>query len=152
MKKIIFVLLAWTLWFLVIDAQSCSEYPYVSFLGNTLLNHSYVDLALVGNAVDGSNSIQCHTDLSTCCSTLEGSTNVGNWIPPHTSTMIPYSGAVFQKRRFKRVDLRHSSDSGVTSGIYHCAIETNAIHRHLSTDEDVWELVYIGIYLNGGKV
>lgn len=131
---------------MVIDAQSCSEYPYVSFMGNTLLNHSYVDLGLVG---DARNSIQCHTDLSTCCSNNEGD-NRGNWIPPDTSISLPFSGAIFQKRRLQRVDLRHSSDSSVTSGIYHCAIETNAVHRHYTTNDAVWEIVYIGIYLNGG--
>ena len=33
--------------------------PYVSFMGTNLPNHSYVDLTLVGNALDGSDSVQC---------------------------------------------------------------------------------------------
>ena len=32
-----------------------------------LSNHSYVDLTAVGDARDGSDSVQCHSDLSTCC-------------------------------------------------------------------------------------
>ena len=46
--------------------------PYVSFMGTSLPTHSYVDLTLVGNAVDGSNSVQCHTDLDTCCADAYG--------------------------------------------------------------------------------
>ena len=40
-------------------------FPYVSFSGQNLANHSYVDLCLVGYSGD---SVQCHTDLTTCCS------------------------------------------------------------------------------------
>ena len=32
--------------------------PYVSFMGINLSNHSYVNLTLVGDAVDGSDSVQ----------------------------------------------------------------------------------------------
>ena len=39
-----------------------------SFMGETLPNHGYVDLSLVGDTLDGSDSVQCQTDLATCCS------------------------------------------------------------------------------------
>ena len=47
-----------------------AEIHYVSFMGQTLANHSYVDLSTVGSGYDGSDSVQCHTDLSTCCRVL----------------------------------------------------------------------------------
>ena len=40
---------------------------YVSFMGQALINHSYVDLSTVGSADDNSDSVVCHTDLDTCC-------------------------------------------------------------------------------------
>ena len=43
-------------------------FPYVSFRGQTLANHSYLDFSLVGYVKTGSDSVQCHTDLTTCCS------------------------------------------------------------------------------------
>ena len=33
-------------------------------MGQTLANHSYVDLSLVGEDVWGSDSVKCHTDLA----------------------------------------------------------------------------------------
>ena len=36
------------------------EYPYVSFNGTNLTNHSYVDLSLVNG---NTHSVSCHTDL-----------------------------------------------------------------------------------------
>ena len=44
----------------------------VSFMGQTLANHSYVDLSTVESEPDGSDSVQCHTDLSPCCSGRQG--------------------------------------------------------------------------------
>ena len=53
------------LWCLVeVNSQT---FPYVSFLGQTLANHSYVNFSLVGPLSNGSDSVQCHTDLTTCC-------------------------------------------------------------------------------------
>ena len=50
----------------------CQTFPYVSFMGQTLVNHSYVDLSTVGSASDNSDSVVCHTDLITCCSGGQG--------------------------------------------------------------------------------
>ena len=41
------------------EVHSQTEYPYVSFMGETLPNHAYVDLSLVGNDDSGSDSVQC---------------------------------------------------------------------------------------------
>ena len=41
--------------------------PFVSFMGTSLTNHSYMNITLVGNIRDGYDSVQCHSDLDTCC-------------------------------------------------------------------------------------
>ena len=68
------------LWSLV-EVHSQIQYPYVSFMGLNLPNHAYVDLSLVGNDDSDSDSVQCHTDLSTCCTGAQGE-HRGDWIPP----------------------------------------------------------------------
>ena len=57
-----------------------TTFPYVSFMGQTLANHSYVDLSLVRDYYDGSDSVQCHTDLSSC-SGAQGP-HRGDWYYP----------------------------------------------------------------------
>ena len=120
--------------------------PYVSFMGTNLPNHSYVDLTLVGGAVDGSDSVQCHTDLATCCSRLEGA-NRGDWYFPNGSRLLFdfYGGDIGEWRLAQRVDLRRRNNAA-TSGIYCCTIETNAVN-----DDDGRETVYVGLYASGGE-
>ena len=67
----------------------CQTFPYVSFMSQTLANHSYVDLSLVGNDGIGSDSVQCHTDLNTCCSINDGS-HRGDWYFPN-GTRLPFN-------------------------------------------------------------
>ena len=121
--------------------------PYVSFMGTNLTNHSYVDLTLVGDARDGSDSVQCHTDLSTCCSAAAGPDR-GDWYFPN-GTWLPFPNNmfnIFRLRQAQRVDVRHRGRSDVTSGIYRCTVETNAVH-----DDDGRETVYAGLYASGGE-
>ena len=54
------------------------NFPRVSFRGQTLANHSYVNLSQVGDGSGGSSVVQCHTDLSTCCSGPQGP-HRGDW-------------------------------------------------------------------------
>ena len=63
--------------------------PYVSFMGIHLPNHSYVDITLVGDTKGtiGSDSVQCHTDLSTCCNAAAGPDR-GDWYFPN-GTQLP---------------------------------------------------------------
>ena len=122
--------------------------PYVSFMGTNLTNHSYVDLTLVGDARDGSDSVQCHTDLSTCCNAAAGPDH-GDWYFPN-GTQLPFPNNntfnIFMLRQAQRVDLRHRGRRGVTSGIYRCTVETNAVN-----DDDGRETVYVGLYASGGE-
>ena len=65
------ILLLSLLWSLM-EVHSQTEYPYVAFMGVNLPNHAYVDLTLVGNdrISDPGNTVRCHTDLTTCCSSI----------------------------------------------------------------------------------
>ena len=112
---------------------------HMSFNGTTLANHSYVNLSLVGD--DSSDSVHCHTDLSTCCSGSQGFYR-GDWYFPN-GTRLPFSGdVVHESRGAQTVDLRHKSQG--ESGIYRCDIATNAVHD--DTDISVRDTVYVGLY------
>ena len=77
--------------FTLLSLVHCQQtYPHVSFMGQNLTNHSYADLGLVGSESDGSDSVQCHTDLSTCCSGSQG-IHRGDWYFPN-GTRLPFSG------------------------------------------------------------
>ena len=115
------------------------------------MNHSYVDLAAVGNAEDGRNSVQCHTDLRTCCSSSEGYDR-GDWFLP-TGERLNFSKSrdnEYESRIAQQVHLRHH-DNGKKSGIYHCTIETNAVHSNSMSDTTIRETVYVGLYYKGGE-
>ena len=59
--------------------------PYVSFMGTNLPNHSYMDLNLVGTATGS--SVQCHTDLSSCCISTFGPDR-GDWYFPNGNRLL----------------------------------------------------------------
>ena len=116
--------------------------PYLTFKGNNIPNHSYVDLKTVGR--EGPNSVQCHTDLSTCCSRIQGRDR-GDWYFPNKNKLrFSSGGVVFMARTTQRVDLRYLRAGG-PSGIYRCDIETTAVN-----DKDGLETVYVGLYSRGG--
>ena len=119
-------------------------FPYVSFMGQNLPDHSYVDLSTVGSASSGGDSVQCHTDLITCCSGSQGY-HRGDWYFPD-GTRLLFSGVMYEARGAQRVDLRCTGPTG----IYRCDITTNAVHD--DTDILVRDTVYVGLYVGrGGK-
>ena len=119
--------------------------PYLTFLGNSIPNHSYVDLNSVESALNGLDSVQCHTDLTTCCSRAQG-LDRGDWYFPNGERLQFFDrGVVFQVRTAQRVDLRHL-ETREPSGIYRCDIETTAINNR-----NGWETVYVGLYSSGGE-
>ena len=136
------------LWSLVeVHSQTA---PYVSFMGENLPNHAFVNLSLVGNASDGSDSVQCHTDLDTCCSSAQGR-HRGDWRPPGSEARLPFSkdtGDIYEQRLSEVVDLRRRNNPDMPSGIYRCDIPTNAVH---ATKINVRESVYVGLYASGGE-
>ena len=143
------------LWSLVeVHSQTA---PYLTFMGETLPNHTFVNLSLVGDAADGSDSVQCHTDLSQCCSGAQGS-HRGDWYLPGSDTRLPFSGDdgssndIYESRGVQRVDLRRRNNPDMPSGIYRCDIETNAVNGDDNMDTTTREIVYAGIYATGGKL
>ena len=138
------------LWSLVeVHSQTA---PYVSFMGETLSNHAYVDLSLVGNDDSGTDSVQCHTDLNTCCRGAQGA-HRGDWFAPDSKRRLPFmadaSADIYEVRGAQRVDLRRRNNAIMPSGIYRCHIATNAVND--DNDLSVRESVYVRLYTGGGK-
>ena len=149
------VLLCGLLWSLV-EVQS-QTVPYVTFLGDPLSNHSYVDLSQVGDDRTGSDSdtVQCHTDLNTCCRANEniGVVGRGNWFAPGNDTRLPFQGEgtdIYEDRQSQVVHIRRRNNPTGPSGIYRCVIPTNAVND--DRDEFLGETVYVGLYDNGGGI
>ena len=122
--------------------------PYVTFMGETLPNNSYVDLSLVGNRKSDDAGVQCHTDLTTCCSRHQPGNDSGNRYAPDSVTRLAlsenFTTATFQRRGSQKVTLYHRSrvlHSDHQSGMYRCDIAVNGSGRGS---------VYIGIYETGG--
>ena len=134
----------------VVEVNSQLTFPYVTLMGQTLANHSYVNLSLVGDYASGSDSVQCHTDLATCCNSSQG-VHRGDWYSPGSTDRLPFGGEVgdvygeiFEQRRAQRVDLRRSNSATSPVGIYRCDIPTEAVHD--DTDISVRATVYVGLY------
>ena len=135
------------LWSLVeVHSQTA---PYVSFMNETLPNHSYVNLTLVGNPAvnDGDHTVQCHTDLELCCSGAEGP-HRGDWYFPD-GDRLPFPSTtigIHEARGDQRVDIRRNNNDNSPSGIYRCFITTIAVQ-----DNSVRDTVYVGLYATGGN-
>ena len=134
-------------WLLMMEVYCQQTIPYVSFMGQTLANHSYVDISQVGT---GDAAVQCHTDLPTCCRLAQGP-HRGDWYFPN-GTRLPFPGGGYTitlSHQAQRVDLRRTVSTALgPTGIYRCDIETDALH-----DNDMNETVYVGLYTNDrGKV
>ena len=134
----------------LVEVHSQQTFPYVSFnlTGPALANHSYVDISTVGSASDNSDSVVCHTDLSTCCSGGQGIYR-GSWYFPN-GTILPFSGTIYLGRTAQLAIIRRTTATGPT-GIYRCLIATNAVHSN--SDQSVGETVCVGLYpADGGKL
>ena len=128
--------------------------PYISFKGDTLPNHSYVDLSQVGEDQSGSDSdtVQCHTDLSTCCRNDLG-IHSGDWFAPGSDTRVPFYSEgtdIYESRQSHKVHICRRNNPTGPSGIYRCVIATNAVHN--DSDPSVGETVYVGLYSSGGGI
>ena len=144
------ILVVWILLYLMSQACYCEgeEYPHVSFNGMVLANHSYVNLLFVNDTESG--SVQCHTNLDTCCR-VEVGIHRGDWFFPNGSVLGFRSSSdddIVENRGPNRVDLRRRNN-GNASGIYHCSIATvNTFSRGSNTLRDH---VYVGLYDSGGQ-
>ena len=137
------------LWSLVeVHSQT---FPRLSFMSQTLANHSYVDLSLVGrpDVGDGGEGVQCITDLTTCCTSGDGGHH-GDWYFPN-GTRLPYAAPgihAFQTPVSQGVDLRRNSGTNSPTGIYRCDIPTNDVHD--DTSNSPRDTVYVGLYPASG--
>ena len=137
----------------LVEIHSQQIFPYVSFMGQTLANHSYVDLSLVGRPdFGGGEGVQCITDLSTCCTGIDGA-HRGDWYFPN-GTRLNFTAPnvdTYEFRWAQRVDIRRNRNiNSPTVGIYRCDIPTNAVHD--VTAVSVRDTVYVGLYTaNGGN-
>ena len=152
MRRILPVVLC-LLWSLV-EVQSQTEFPNITFLGTTLSNHSYVNLSQVGEDRSGSDSdtVQCHTNIQTCC---RGSVGIhrGDWFAPGNDTRLPFysePGDIYEDRQDMVVHIRRRNNANGPSGIYRCVIATIAVHD--DSDQSVGETVYVGLYGSGGGI
>ena len=149
------VLLLSLLWSLV-EVHSQQTFPYVSFMGQTLANHSYVDLSLVGRPDSGGGGVggegvSVVTDLTTCCTGAQG-LHRGDWYFPD-GTILPFTAYdvdTFEVRLPRRIDIRRNLNANSpTVGIYRCDIPTAAVHD--DTDTSVRDApVYVGLYTASG--
>ena len=130
----------------MVEVQCQQTFPYVSFMGQTLANHSYVNISQVGTS--GSDSVQCHTDLYSCCSSSQGF-HRGDWYFPN-GDRVPFPGAgdIFESRTAQRVDIRRVNNANEPTGIYRCGIPTDAVNH--PTDNSVRASVYVGLYTSTG--
>ena len=134
------------LWSLV--EVHCQTAPYVSFMGQTLSNHGYVDLSQVGDDSSGSDNVQCITDLQTCCTNDDGP-HRGDWYFPDRTTRLGFVAVnIYQSRGAHRVDIRRRNNANSPVGIYRCDIATLAVHD--DTDNSVRDTVYVGLYTASG--
>ena len=146
MKTAPLLLLA-LLWSLVeVHSQTA---PYVSFMGENVPNHGYVDLNEVGDPAlnDDDHTVPCHTDLESCCSGAQGD-HRGDWYFPDGDRLpfpTPMVG-IHQARLAQRVELRRNNNADSPSGIYRCDITTDAVQ-----DNSVRETVHVGLYATGGN-
>ena len=128
----------------LVEVHCKQTFPYISFMGQSLADHSYVNLSTVGSADDNSDSVVCHTDLSTCCSAGQG-VHRGGWYFPN-GTVLPFIGSsvpIGDGHAAQIAVIRRTTATGPT-GIYRCDIPTNAVHD--DTDISVRETVYVGLY------
>ena len=122
--------------------------PYVSFMGDILPNHAYVDLTTVGDDIgDPGDTVRCHSDLSTCCSGSEG-VHRGSWYFPD-GDILPFSVTsddIVTDREPQEVHILRRNNAISPSGIYHCDIETMAVNDDVIATI-TGETVYVGLYL-----
>ena len=124
-----------------------SQTAYVSFMGDNLPNHAYVDLTTVGeNISDPGDTVRCNTDLESCCSGSQG-IHRGDWFFPNGNALDNAGGGGdIYKRREPQVILLRRRDNAMSppSGIYHCEIPTVADNDDVDTV--MGETVYVGLY------
>ena len=139
---------------LLMEVHSQTEYPYVSLMGEILPNHAYVDLTTVGDDnSDPGNTLNCHSDLETCCHRDQGP-HRGDWYFPNNTVLgflfFNRDANIRQFRSAQQVEIHHRNIGTAPTGIYRCYIETNSVNLDIEGN-GVRERVYIGLYTSAGN-
>ena len=133
----------------VVKVHSQTKAPYLTFMGETIPNNSYVDLRQVGQGGTPA-VIVCRTNLSLCCT---NSSIHGGWFFPN-GTALPDGGIgntnpspIAQRWLDQKIRLQHgpntSNISAIPSGIYRCDI---------AISDGKMETFYVGIYESEGRL
>ena len=152
--------LLFLLWSLVEVHSQIPPAPYLTFMGETLPDHSYVDLSALGEIDNEDHHVECHTDLTSCCGG-PGHNDSGYWYSPNGDPLPGAAGGsgaatnpIVLMRTLQVVRLIRGTGPGdVPSGLYRCIIETNADNdpdSNPSPDNGIGETVYVGVYSTGG--
>ena len=152
--------LLFLLWSLVeVHSQTV---PNLTFMGETLPDHSYVDLSALGGLDNVDDHVVCHTNLTSCCGG-EGRDDRGYWFFPNGAE-LPGAGSaggtgaatnpivLMRGLQVARL-IRGTGPGDVPSGLYRCIIETvadNAPYYNPSPDNGIGETLYVGVYSTGG--
>ena len=135
------------LFFDLVEVHSQSA-PYLTFMGNNIPNHSYMDLNTVGSVTSNESlRLQCHTDLITCCTGTEGPGR-GDWYFPNGNKLPLYDYnyiPVLSELRGPQQVIVHRDRDGGTSSIYRCDIETIAVNNNNGRVS-----LFVGLYASGG--
>ena len=146
------------LWSLVeVHSQAA---PYLTFMGENLPDHSYVDFSALGEIDNENDHVVCHTDLTSCCGAT-GNDDRGYWFFPNGAELqgaAGGSGATTNPIVLMRTALlvrliRGTGPGDVPSGLYRCIIETNADNSpnsDPSPGNGIGETLYVGVYSTGG--
>ena len=126
-------------------------------MGETLPDHSYVDLSALGEFDNEDHHVVCHTDLTSCCGGF-GRDDRGFWYFPNGDVLQGAAGAATNTIVLMRTLLlarliRGTGPGDVPSGIYRCTIETFADNEYQgdpSPDNGIGETLYVGVYSTGG--
>ena len=142
----VYVLCSIHLLWSVVEVHS-QTVPYLTFMGETIPNNSYVDLRQVGQGGTPA-VIVCRTNLSSCCT---NPSIHGGWFF-RNGTALPDGGIgntnpspISQRWLDQRIRLQrgpsNSNISAIPSGIYQCDIAISDSRK---------ETFYVGIYVSEG--
>ena len=140
---IMFVLITALISLLVSGIHS-QNFPYIRYRGITLRNNSFINIGNLGT----NDSIECVTDLNTCCYKNESVARRAWFLPNRTMLSrrrVQEIGAYKlvgkkQTLSLKLTDLT-ARDNPDLSGVYECSIDTTS---------RPWESVYVGLYYEPG--
>ena len=145
--------LLFLLWSLVEVHSQTSLAPYLTFMGEILPDHSYVDLSALGEFDNEDDHVVCHTDLTTCCGG-DDRDDRGYWYFPNGDVLPGAVGSgaatnpivLMRGPQIVRL-LRGTGPGDVSSGLYHCIIVTVAVndpYYNPSPDNGIGETLYVG--------